>query len=364
VGKTLVTGATGFIGSHVARLLAARGDELRFTVRESSDQTAIEDLDAERIKCDVLDRRALRRALKGVDRVFHTAGLSSLDPAKAERVVAVNLIGTKTVMEESLRAEVERVVFTSSSAALGPAKPGGTADEDQIFQAGRLGIPYVNAVHEAEVEALRLAARGLPVVCVNPCVTFGAGDVNLASTRLVRDFLLGRLPLYTEGAINVVDVDDVARGHLLADERGGVGERYILGGRNFTYDRLFADLGRLSGVEPPVKIPSRLVHGSAAMLTLAGRGLPITPEELRAASQWWTYRTTKAKRDLGWRARPHEETLEATVSWHLEREHDRIARTRRSQHAQYRIAGLAMGALDGALGVASGLLRRAGSVRP
>jgi dihydroflavonol-4-reductase len=364
VAKTLVTGATGFIGSNVARLLAARGDDLRLTVREGSDQTAIGDIDCERVRCDVLDRRALRRALKNVDRVFHTAGLSSLDPAQAERVVEVNLVGAKTVMEEALRAEVERVVYTSSSTALGPAPPGGAADENQLFRAGGLGIPYVNAVHEAEVETLRLAARGLPVVCVNPCVAFGAGDVNLASTRLVRDFLLGRLPLYAEGAINVVDVRDVARGHLLADERGAVGERYILGGRNFTYDRLFADLGRLSGVEPPVKIPARLANGSATLLAAAGRGLPLTPEELRAASQWWTYRSTKARRELGWRARPHEETLEATVAWHLEREHERIARTRRSQHAQYRVAGMALGALDGALGLASGLWRRAGSARP
>ena len=258
MGKTLVTGATGFIGSHVAQLLAARGDDVRLTVRESSATGFIDDLDCERVKCDILDRRALRRALKGVDRVFHAAGVSSLDPADAERVVEVNLHGTKAVMEESLRAQVGRVVYTSSSAALGPAEPGRAADERQLFRAGRLGIAYVNAVHEAEVEAFRLAAKGLPVVCVNPCVAFGAGDSNLASTRLVRDFLLGRLPLYTEGAINVVDVRDVARGHLLADERGAVGERYILGGRNFTYDRLFADLGRLSGVEPPVKVPARL----------------------------------------------------------------------------------------------------------
>ncbi|MFN2616063.1 MAG: NAD-dependent epimerase/dehydratase family protein [Thermoleophilaceae bacterium] len=364
MAKTLVTGGTGFVGSHVAHLLAARGDELRLTVRDGSRTQSIDDLDCERVKCDVLDRRALRRALKGVDRVFHVAGVSSLDPADAERVVQVNLHGTKAVMEESMRAGVRRVVYTSSSAAFGPADPGGTADETQLFRAGRLGIPYVNAVHEGEVEALRLAAKGLPVVCVNPCIAFGAGDVNLASTRLVRDFLLGRLPLYTDGAINVVDVRDVARGHLLADERGGVGERYILGGRNFTYDRLFADLGRLSGVAPPVKVPARLATGSAALLAAAGRSLPLTPEEVSAASHWWTYRSTKARRELAWRPRPHEETLEATVAWHLEREHERIARTRGSQHAQYRAAGLAMGALDGMVGVASRVWRRTAALRP
>jgi dihydroflavonol-4-reductase len=358
--KTLVTGATGFIGSHVAHALHKRGDELRLTVRPTSSTEAIDDLDCERITCDVGDRRSVRRAVKGVDRVFHAAGVTSLRPLDTERLFAVNVEGTKVVLEECLRAEMERVVYTSSAAALGPAGPARTADETQLFTAGELGIPYVNSVHEAEVEAMRLCAKGLPLVCVNPTVTFGAGDVHVTSTRLVRSFILGRMPVYTEGAANVVDVRDVARGHLLADRKGEVGERYILGGRNFTYDRLFADLSRISGVEPPVRVPSQL---AAAMAALVGgdRGLwPLTPDEVQAARHWWTYRTTKAKRDLGWRARPHEETLEATVSWHLEREHDRITRTRRSQHLQWRLAGAALTAAEGA----AGLLRRAAGARP
>jgi dihydroflavonol-4-reductase len=263
-------------------------------------------------------------------------------------------------MEECLRGAVERVVYTSSAAALGPAEPGKTADETQLFRAGHLGIPYVNSVHEAEVEAMRLAARGLPLVCVNPAVCFGAGDVNLSSTRLVRSFLLGRIPIYVEGAWCVVDVDDAAAGHLLADERGNVGERYILGGRNFTFDRLFADLGRVSGIEPPVKVPAGVAQAAAAVLGGGGRRWPLTGAEARAANQWWTYRSTKARRELGWRSRPHEETLEATVAWHLEREHERIARNRRSQQLQYRAAGVAVGAMEEAFG----LLRRAGGLRP
>jgi dihydroflavonol-4-reductase len=350
--KTLLTGARGFIGSHVARRLLARGDELRMALRPGSEPPP--DLDAETVSCDVRDRRAVRRALKGVERVFHAAGLASLRPADAERVFEVNVGGTKVVMEECLRAGVERVVMTSSAAALGPAPSGRTADETQLFTAGQLGIPYVNSVHEAEVEALRLAARGLPLVCASPAVVFGAGDAHLASTRLVRNFLLRRLPVYVDGAIGIVDVDDVAIGHLLVDERGSTGERYILCGRNYTFDRLFADLGRLSGVEPPVKLPTGVASAGA---TLLGRGF-LDPVEIRAASHWWTYRATKAKRELGWGARPHEETLEATVAWHLEREHERIARTRRSQQVQYRLAGAALGALDDAVGLAGQVLRR------
>ena len=131
-----------------------------------------------------------------------------------------------------------------------------------------------------------------------------------------------------------------------------MGERYILAGRNFTFERLFADLGRLSGVPTPVRIPPRAAAAAAAVLGARGRSWPLTPAEVRAAGHSWTYRATKAQRALGWRARPHEETLEATVAWHLEREHERIARTRRSQQLQYRLAGAALGAADDAAGLA------------
>ncbi len=335
----------------MARLAAERGDEVVLAVEGASNDAAIEGLDLKRVRCDVRDRRSVRRALRGAERVFHCAGVTSVRPQDAERLFDVNVRGTKLVMEECLRAEVERVVYTSSAAVVGPAGIGKTADETQLFTAGELGIPYVSSVHEAEVEAMRVAARGLPLVCVNPAVCFGAGDHLLTSTRLVRSFVLGRIPVYTDGAISVVDVRDVAEGHLLADRRGQVGERYILGGRNFTFDRLFADLGRLSGIDPPVRLPV----AAARVLATAGRSWPLTPVEVQAAGHRWTYRSTKARRELGWSARPHEETLEATVAWHLEREHDRIARNRRSQQVQVRLAGAAVGVAESA----ASALRRA-----
>jgi dihydroflavonol-4-reductase len=352
----LVTGATGFIGSHVARLLAERGDEVKLGVQDGSPDTAIADLDgARRVKLEVRDRRSVRRALKDVERVFHCAGVTSVRPADAELLFDVNVRGTKIVMEESLRAGVERVVYTSSAAAVGPAPGDGkAATETQLFTAGRLGIPYVNSVHEAEVEAMRVAAHGLPLVCVNPAICLGAGDHLLSSTRLVRSFLLGRVPVYTDGAVGIVDVRDVAAGHLLADDQGEIGERYLLVGRNFTFERLFADLGRLSGVPTPVRVPPRAAEAAAAVLGAGGRAWPLTPSEVRAAGNSWTYRATKAQRALGWRARPHEETLEATVSWHMEREHERIARTRHSQQLQYRVAGAALSVAEDV----AGLLRR------
>ena len=363
MAKTLLTGATGFLGSHIARGLADRGDELRLTVREGSDTRAIDDLDAERVRCDVLDRRAVRRALKGADRVFHAAGMTSVRPGDAERLFQVNVIGTRTVLEECLRAGVERVVYTSSAAALGPAARGEAADETQLFTAGHLGIPYVNSVHEAELEAMRQAAKGLPLVCVNPAVTFGPGDLHVTSTRLVRSFLLGRVPAYADGGVNVVDVRDVADGHLLADEHGDVGERYILGGRNFTFDRLFADLGRISGVDPPVKVPTGLAAAALGALRIGPGRTTLSPSELVAASQFWTYRSTKAKRALEWKPRSHEETLEATVSWHMEREHERIRRGRRSQQLQYRLAGAALQAGEGLVATPGRVLRGLSALR-
>ncbi len=317
---TLVTGATGLVGSHVTRLLVERGDRVRVTVRSGSITERLEGLELETVRADILDRRSIRRALRDVTRVFHIAGLTSLRAA-ADALFRVNVEGTRIVMEEALRAEVERAVLTSSVAAIGPAKRGATADETQVFRAGRFGLPYVNSKHEAEIEALRIAAHGLPLVIVNPAHVFGQGDVYRSSTEMVRRFLRGRIPAYVDGALNIVDVQDVARGHVLADERGEVGERYILGNRNFTLQRLFADLGRLSGVEPPaVKLPLRV----ALQLAGAAERMPGTPAitvaEIRAASLWWAFRSTKARRELGWKPAHHEDTLVDTIEWYRERE--------------------------------------------
>jgi dihydroflavonol-4-reductase len=147
-----------------------------------------------------------------------------------------------------------------------------------------------------------------------------------------------------DGALNIVDVEDVARGHLLADERGAVGERYILGNRNYTLDRLFADLGRVSGVEPPaLKLPPAVALRLAQALELAPGRPPITVDEVKSAGQWWTYKTTKAKRELGWTTSPHEDTIEATVNWYIDREGDRFKRSRRSQPVQYKLAAAMLG---------------------
>jgi dihydroflavonol-4-reductase len=325
VPRTLVTGATGFIGSHVTRLLVERGDDVTVMVRRETKLDALEGLPVKTVRADIRDRRSVRRAMTGVERLFHIAGTTRLELSRQE-LFALNVEGSMIVLEEALRAGVARAVYTSSVAAIGPAPEGATADETNVWDAGRYGVAYVDSKHEAEVVALRLLARGLPLVIVNPAHVLGAGDPGRSSTTLVRRFMRRQIPAYVDGTLNIVGVQDVARGHLLADERGKVGERYILGNRNFTFDRLFADLGRLSGVEPPaLKLP---VSVALALVGAARRvpGLTMPTEaEVRASSLNWAFVNTKAKRELGWRTAPHEDCLEDTISWYRERDRGSVA---------------------------------------
>lgn len=336
---TLVTGATGFIGSHLIGLLLERGDDVRALVRRDSSAAELERLPVQVVRGDVLERRSIRRALRDVDRVFHLAGTTSLVLPR-EQAFALNVEGTRLVLEEALRAEVARVVCTSSVAAIGPAPEGATANESNVWDAGRYAIPYVDSKHEAEAVALRLVGRGLPLVIVNPAHVLGAGDPGRSSTALVRRFLRQQIPAYVDGTLNIVGVEDVARGHVLADEQGRTGERYILGNRNFTFDRLFADLSRLSGVEPPaLKLPVPV----ALALAAAGERLPWlsapSPVEVRAASLNWAVVSTKAKRELGWTTSPHEDALEETISWYRERDGAKLARAGSKQPLPLRALG-------------------------
>ncbi|HWO49275.1 MAG TPA: NAD-dependent epimerase/dehydratase family protein [Solirubrobacterales bacterium] len=317
MARTLVTGATGLLGSHLVRALADRGDELRLLIKRGSDTAALDGIDYEEVTGDVTDRRAVRRAVEGVERVFHVAAESSLDDRDRELVFAVNVGGTRLVADEALAAGVGRLVHTSSVAAIGPAAKGGRADETQPFMIAHLGIAYANSKHEAEAEVLRAAARGLDAVIVNPTFTLGPpiGATSSMSIEVVRRFLQRRIPAYVDGGLNVVDVRDVAAGELLADEKGRRGERYILGGRNFTLQRLFADLSRISGVPvPPLRLPPRIAVGAAELSDLLHLGVGIGVDEARSAALWWTYSSAKAKRELGFAPRPHEETLEATLT--------------------------------------------------
>ena len=337
--RTLVTGATGFVGSHVARLLVERGDEVHAVVRPGARSEALSGLELTPVTADVLDRRSIRRAMRGIDRVFHIAGTTNLTTPRAQ-AFATNVEGTRIVLEEVLRAGVERVVYTSSVAAVGPAPAGTSSDETACWDAGRYAIAYVDSKHEAEIVALRLLARGLPLVIVNPAHVLGAGDPGRSSTAIVRRFLRRQIPAYVDGTLNIVGVQDVARGHLLADELGRVGERYILSNRNFTLDRLFADLGRLSGVQPPaVKLPLPVALALARAGARIGGGWLPAPAEVRAASLNWSFVNRKAKRELRWTTSPHEDCLEETIAWYRDRDRRLVAPPGTRQPLALRLAG-------------------------
>jgi dihydroflavonol-4-reductase len=315
MSRTLVTGATGFIGSHLVALLLERGDEVRALVRPASARADRLPAEVERVPGDVRDRRAVRRALRGADRLFHLAGSTDLRRPR-EQMFDIDVGGTRLVLQEALHAELARVVLTSSVAAIGPAPPGGVADERAVWDAGRYVINYADAKHAAEVSALGLAAQGLPLVIVNAAHVLGPGDPGRSSATLVKRYLRRQIPAYVAGTINLVGVQDVARGHLLADERGRQGERYILGNRNFTLDRLFADLARLSGVgPPPVRLPLPAALALARSAARVGGLRMPAPQEVLAASLNWTFSSAKAKRELGWQTSPHEECLEETIQY-------------------------------------------------
>jgi dihydroflavonol-4-reductase len=257
-------------------------------------------------------------------------------------VLRINAEGTRTVLDACLAAGVERVVHVSSVAAIGPARPGGAIDERHVWT-GPLGIPYADSKHAAEIEALRVAARGLDIVVASPGHVLGRGDVRRSSTEVVRRFLLRRIPAYVDGAICIVDVEDVAAGLVLCDERGTSGERYILGTRNYTWQRLFGELQRISGVEgPAVRLPLRVALALAQAAARTPGPAPATTAEIRAAAQWWTYRSAKARRELGWTTRPHEDTVEATVRFHQERLGDRLRRNGVRQPLPWRVVGRAV----------------------
>jgi dihydroflavonol-4-reductase len=342
MSHTLITGATGFIGSHLSPLLLERGDEVLATVRPSSATERLDELGIATITADICDRRAIRRAMAGVERVFHVAGTTRFADERT-RCFQVNVEGTRIVLEEALRAGVERAVLVSSIAAIGPAPAGQVADESNVWDAGRHGIPYVDAKREAEVTATRLVGRGLPLVIVNPAIVMGPGDPGRSSTSMVRRFMRRQIPAYVDGTINVVGVEDVVRGIIRAEERGVVGERYILGNRNYTMDRLFADLGRLSGIEPP---PIKLPLAAALALAQAGRAVPglhlPTEAEIRATSLRWAVSSKKAKRELRWETSPHEDCLEDTIAYYRSLNEPALPPEGTRQPIELRLAGWAL----------------------
>lgn len=321
---TLVTGATGFIGSHVARKLVERGERVRVLIRETSKTSNIEGLDVERVYGDVLDSKSLSVAIKGCDTLYHIAGLVSSKKAHNKRMYEVNVNGTINVLSAALNEGVERVVYTSSIAAIGVDSNGGVANEETPFTLEHLGIQYINTKHKAENEALRIHKKGLPLVVVNPSVVVGPGDIYLASCGFVVLYCKSRYPGYIDGGVNLVSVDDVAEGHLLAAEYGRQGERYVLANKNYSIRELFTLLEEVTGISSPkIKIPYIVALAGGYLFERLLR-LPFSnfvlldTDSVKATSLKWYFDSSKSIRELGFPQSSIEGTIEKTVEWFKE----------------------------------------------
>jgi len=317
-----VTGATGFIGSHVAKLAAEVHGRPRVTYRDQDRlESLTADVEADPVKADVLDRAALRRAFRGCDVVFHTAGYVASRPP--ERVWQLNALAPRIAVEAAAAEGVRRVVVTSSVAGIGPAPPGRSGTEEDVYRGGGLGLTYPDAKHEGESEALAAGARlGVEVVVVNPSYVFGPpvdrSRPGETSTRMVGNYLRGRLPAIVDGETNAVDVRDVARGHLRAAERGRAGERYVLGGHNVRWVDLLARVAELSGVHHPLVVLPAEAGAAARAVKALGLPTPGLSEGIVLMALNWRYSSAKARRELGHRARPLDRTLEDTIDWYRE----------------------------------------------
>jgi dihydroflavonol-4-reductase len=314
--KVCVTGATGFVGAHVASALVGRGDDVRVTYRSRSRLTRLGGIECEPVRADILDRASMRRAMRGVEVAFHTAGLVASRPV--EDVFRMNAVAPRIAVEAAAAEGVRRVVVTSSVAALGPAREGEVADERQVYRGG-LGLTYADAKHEGEQEALAAGERhGVEVVVVNPSYVLGvpvdANQPGETSTRTVGNYLLGRLPMIVAGASNFVDVRDVARGHLLAADDGTPGERYVLGGHNLTWPEFIDRLARLSRIHRRVVVLPAELTGPARLLD--GLPGPNLGEGAYLMGQNWRVSSRRARRELDYSARPLSETLRATIDWY------------------------------------------------
>jgi dihydroflavonol-4-reductase len=321
---TLVTGATGFIGSHIARKLVERGERVRVLIRKTSKTTNIDGLDVERVYGDVLDGESIKVAIKGCDTLYHAAGLVSSKKAHYKKMSDINVNGTINVLSAALAEGVERAVYTSSIAAIGVEPNGGIANEKTPFKLEHLGIQYVNTKHYAEKEAVRIYKKGLPLVIVNPSVVVGPGDIYLASCGFVVMFCKKRYPGYIDGGVNLVSVEDVAEGHLLAAEKGRPGERYVLANENYSIKELFTLLEKVTGIRSPkLKIPYTLALAGGYFFERLIR-LPfwsfvlLDTDSVKATSLKWYFDSSKSVRELGFPQTSIENTIGKTVEWFRE----------------------------------------------
>lgn len=339
---TLVTGATGFVGSHVARQLLAAGHRVRVLVRRSSNLQALEGLAVEHAEGDLRDVVSLERALRGVRSVFHVAADYRLWTRNPEEIYATNVEGTRRLFEVAAQTGVGRIVYTSTVATIavpshGPALP---SEETRATLDQMIGH-YKRSKFLAELEAMKAAAAGVPIVIVNPTAPVGPGDWKPTPTgRIIVDFVNGKMPAYVDTGLNVVSVEDVAAGHLLAAERGRIGERYILGSRNMTLKEILDALAVITGRRAPrVRLPHAVAlaagYADEFVARITGRAPQIPVEGVKMSRHRMFVASDKAERELGYKPAAVESALADAVRWYEEHGYVRGRRGARPvAHAQ------------------------------
>src|SRR5271170_4777356 len=320
--KAFVTGATGFLGSHVARVLSEQGVDLRLLVRSTSNLKNLEGLKAETVIGDLRDPASLEKAMSGCDTVFHVAADYRLWVRDPNEMYRSNVEGTRAILEAARKNAVRCVVYTSSVATMGFTGNGRPADEDSPVSLADMIGHYKRSKFMAEQLALETGRGGMRVVIVNPTTPVGEQDVKPTPTgRIVVDFLKRKFPAYVETGLNLVDVRECAHGHIAALERGKSGERYILGGENLTLKQILDKLGAISGLpSPTVKLPYFVAYLAGAVdETVSGRMLGREPratvETVRMGKKKMWASSGKAERELGWKTMPADGALRRAVEW-------------------------------------------------
>jgi dihydroflavonol-4-reductase len=321
-GPTLLTGATGFVGSAVARVLAARGHRLRLLVRPTSDRRNLSGVDAELALGDLTDTASLARAVDGCRYVFHVAADYRFWVPDPDAMLRANVEGTLAVMRAAQAAGVERIVHCSSVAALGMTNDDTPADETTPTNEADFIGTYKRSKFLAERAVMDLVRQeGLPAVVVNPSAPVGPRDIKPTPTgKMIRDAAAGRVPAYIDTGLNMVHVDDVAEGHALALEKGRIGERYVLAGENLLLKDILALVAEVVGRRPPrIEIPEALVWPAAWFMEGLARltGIPpmMTRDHIRMARHKMFYSSARAMRELGYTPRPLRTAIEEAVAW-------------------------------------------------
>jgi len=323
---TLVTGATGFVGSHVARQLVTAGQSVRILVRKESNTRPLEGLPVERVEGDLREAASVERAMQGVQRVFHVAADYRLWTRNPGEIYRSNVDGTRLLLECARRAGVERVVYTSTVATIAvPVHHGAALPNEQTSATlDQMIGHYKRSKFLAEQEALKAASAGVPVVIVNPTAPVGPGDWKPTPTgRIIVDFLNGKMPAYVDTGLNVVAVEDVAAGHLLAADKGRIGERYLLGARNMTLKEILEALAPIAGRSAPrLKMPHALAlaagYADEWFSRLTGREPQIPVEGVKMSRHRMFVSSDKAERELGYKPTSVDAALERAVRWYEE----------------------------------------------